>query len=357
MTYKRTTTKSELARQVKGLDNQETDTAIGVHVAEVTNVNDPLRLGRIKVRLEYQKKDEETNWIPPKGGFQYNGYGSSFDIPAVGDKVRIEFMAGNIHNMMYTGGWYHEAAQADLTKADAANTPRGRGDATYEASKGKRRNIFRTLSGWFFDLIEGKDILEEWDMYLQSPSGRDSLLWRTPNHKDTGKRFGEWQAIIDAYLTFKDTTDGTAEFSYDAVERIIGSRIHKNGKLVFGDHSGGSVTWDDTFATINIAIPSDMTPPKANTLTLTDPKGGSLFINGKESDWIFTAMNLMSLSGKTVIISASEKMNISSVKLDISGLDISVTGAEVSINGASVKIQGVEVTAKMLLWLKGASGG
>jgi uncharacterized protein involved in type VI secretion and phage assembly len=66
----------------------------GVVIGLVTNVNDPEKRGRIKVRFPWLADDHETDWIRIATMMGGNGRGSFF-MPEVNDEVLVAFEHGD----------------------------------------------------------------------------------------------------------------------------------------------------------------------------------------------------------------------------------------------------------------------
>jgi type VI secretion system secreted protein VgrG len=80
--------------------------------AEIVDNNDPEGLGRIKVKMPWQEpKGETTPWIPmvqPHGG---GGKGFHF-VPEIGEKVFVDFQAGNAEMPIVVGTLHSKAAKS-----------------------------------------------------------------------------------------------------------------------------------------------------------------------------------------------------------------------------------------------------
>lgn len=93
----------------------------GVVVANV----DPLKLSRVRVRVE-GLLEPESPWAFPKGS---TGGGKAnrgaHDVPAIGATVVVSFLGGNIDVPIYDGAWRGQneslTALADAAAADAVN--------------------------------------------------------------------------------------------------------------------------------------------------------------------------------------------------------------------------------------------
>ena len=94
------------------------DRYFGIYRGVVTNVNDPLGLGRIKAKVHELLGDrDETNWASYCAPFGGGGHGWFFlpspvtegaDEPQAGDGVWIMFEAGDLNRPVWLGFWYSE---------------------------------------------------------------------------------------------------------------------------------------------------------------------------------------------------------------------------------------------------------
>lgn len=77
----------------------------------VTDIEDPLMLGRIRAKVPDVFGDEESGWAMPCAPFGGNGMGF-FALPAVGAGVWIEFEHGDPDSPIWSGCWW--ASQAEM---------------------------------------------------------------------------------------------------------------------------------------------------------------------------------------------------------------------------------------------------
>lgn len=78
----------------------------GVYPAIVTNIEDPEKLGRVKLELPWLAGDYETDWsrVMQVGGGDDRGV---LWFPEVGDEVVVSFLAGNPSRPLVIGGLYN----------------------------------------------------------------------------------------------------------------------------------------------------------------------------------------------------------------------------------------------------------
>jgi hypothetical protein len=298
-------TRRELSRIIKQSDTSESDKSYGAGYAEVTDERDPLFLGRIRVRLPYMTQDKQTEWIPPMGGFHGNGFGSTFDIPCKGDTVRIHNVLGNTHNMVYTPSFYHEAEKADITEVKAVNTPEG-AEGKYVPTEKERKNIWRSMSGWLLDIIEGSSVAQKWRLIFSSPTTRDLFHWFAPRHEQSGRPYSTVFIKVDDLLEFWDESSPDGEkavFRWEYLLKLIEMQMHKGGRLVIRDHTGSSLSWDDASQMVEIKMPQ-------NKAFLVDRAGGNFVYDAATSKISMKLINNLEVIAQAIRFGATTEFEI-----------------------------------------------
>lgn len=80
----------------------------GLYQGVVTNIKDPEKRGRIKVKCpEVLGADTESAWCDPLVPIAYDN-GGDFCIPAKNEMVWLQFIAGDANKPVYLGGWWQE---------------------------------------------------------------------------------------------------------------------------------------------------------------------------------------------------------------------------------------------------------
>ena len=80
----------------------------GLYQGVVTNIKDPEKRGRIKVKCpEVLGVDTESAWCDPLVPVAYDN-GGDFCIPAKNEMVWLQFIAGDANKPVYLGGWWGE---------------------------------------------------------------------------------------------------------------------------------------------------------------------------------------------------------------------------------------------------------
>jgi uncharacterized protein involved in type VI secretion and phage assembly len=89
-------------------------TFYGKYRGRVTDIEDPLMMGRIKAYVPDVLGDDESGWAMPCVPFAGNGMGF-FALPSVGAGVWIEFEHGDPDYPIWIGGWWGSVAELPTT--------------------------------------------------------------------------------------------------------------------------------------------------------------------------------------------------------------------------------------------------
>lgn len=123
------------------------DRFYGKYEGVITNVDDPLEIGRVRVKVPAVLGEEvESGWaLPcaPYGGGKDRGL---FFLPEVGDTVWVEFAAGDPSRPIWVGTFWGAPDSAggadDLASASGAETPTAEG-----ATASPTLKVLRTTAG------------------------------------------------------------------------------------------------------------------------------------------------------------------------------------------------------------------
>ena len=135
------------------------DKYYGKFRGKVTDINDPLMIGRIQAKVPDVMGDEDCGWAMPCAPFGGSGMGF-FALPAVGAGVWIEFEHGDPDYPIWSGCWFGSVAEIPpvllappykkmMIKTDGGNsillddTP-GIGGITLETSGGQKIKMSAT---------------------------------------------------------------------------------------------------------------------------------------------------------------------------------------------------------------------
>ena len=83
---------------------------LGKYRGSVSDINDPLMVGRVRARVPDVFGEEESGWAMPCAPFGGSGVGF-FALPTVGAGVWIEFEHGDPDYPIYTGSWWGNASE------------------------------------------------------------------------------------------------------------------------------------------------------------------------------------------------------------------------------------------------------
>jgi uncharacterized protein involved in type VI secretion and phage assembly len=87
-----------------------TRTFFGKYRGIVTDINDPLMIGRVRARVPDVTGDDETGWAMPCAPFGGSSTGF-FALPVVGAGVWIEFEQGDPDYPIWSGSWWGSTAE------------------------------------------------------------------------------------------------------------------------------------------------------------------------------------------------------------------------------------------------------
>lgn len=89
----------------------------GVYEAIVTDVNDPAKEARVKVRFPWFDEQMVSEWCRVRQAYAGNGYGSVF-VPEPGDEVLVAFIQGDMRLPVILGGLYNGQDKPPTHRAD-----------------------------------------------------------------------------------------------------------------------------------------------------------------------------------------------------------------------------------------------
>ena len=131
----------------------------GKYAGVVTDVKDPLEIGRIRAKVPAVLGEEvETGWaLPcaPFGGGKDRGF---LMLPEVGDTVWMEFAAGDVSQPIWVGAFWgapdSAGQQDDLAQEAGSEVP-----TAEDAKAGPGRHVLRTAAGHRLLLDDEGDIV------------------------------------------------------------------------------------------------------------------------------------------------------------------------------------------------------
>jgi phage baseplate assembly protein V len=129
----------------------------GVYEALVSDVNDPAKEGRVKIKMPWFDPELETEWCRVRQFYAGNGYGA-FYVPERGDEVLIAFIKGSMSAPVILGGLYNGNDKPPSHRDDQTDQKMLRTKAGHEFllddSPGKERVRITTKGGHEFDLSD-----------------------------------------------------------------------------------------------------------------------------------------------------------------------------------------------------------
>ena len=94
----------------------------GVAEAIVTDVNDPEREGRVKVKYPWFDDSTESDWCRVRQLYAGPGYGTFF-VPEVDDEVIVAFVHGDLRQPIVLGGLYNGSDKPSVHR-DGSSDPK-----------------------------------------------------------------------------------------------------------------------------------------------------------------------------------------------------------------------------------------
>lgn len=167
----------------------------GVYPAVVTNIEDPDKLGRIKLKLPWLADDYESDWarVMQMGGGDDRGI---LWFPEVGDEVMVAFLAGNPVRPVVIGGLYNGKDKPPFDGFDDL------GDGQVD-SRG-----MKTRSG---HVLEFNDKSGEESIRIETGDGSVKITLDQSGRELKVESTGDIEVSADGNVTVKATRDLTLE--------------------------------------------------------------------------------------------------------------------------------------------------
>jgi len=123
----------------------------GVAEGLVTNVDDPQKLGRVKLKFPWFDPQMESEWCRVRQFYAGNDYGAFF-IPEVGDEVLVAFIHGDMRLPIILGGLYNgkdkpPSSRQGSTKDEKLIRTKGKNEILMDDSSGKKKIRIKTEAG------------------------------------------------------------------------------------------------------------------------------------------------------------------------------------------------------------------
>ncbi len=224
----------------------------GKYRGVVVNNEDPLQLGRLKVRVPSvltcdpataDKEDSVTDWAfpcVPSGGASEQGF---FFIPDVGAHVWVEFEEGNIDHPIWVGTFWAAPGGTSEVPKDARDMAGSKDDKT------PLRRMLKTTSGHFLEFcdISGKESItlqhksgavltmdEKGSITLANhTSSKSSLLYLNADQGEItlADQNGNNVAMKDGGVTVTSKDGSIVDLGKDAVQ-VIAKNVHIRSQTV-----------------------------------------------------------------------------------------------------------------------------
>lgn len=208
-------------------DSGQTPAFSGVCPAVVTNINDPDKLGRVKVKLlNLDLPDYETDFIRVVTPMSGSGWGMLF-FPNVGDEVLVGFCGGDISRAYVLGSlWNRNFKTPAEIKEDNSirmiQTKAGH-KLIFDDSDGKECVTVRTKGELLVKLDDGKNCIT-----IQDKGGKDMVRIDSENGTITVQ--AEKKVNISAGSTkIIMESGGSLSVSSDSSAKIKSSKVTVNG--------------------------------------------------------------------------------------------------------------------------------
>ena len=114
----------------------------GVYEGLVTDLTDPEKEGRVKLKFPWFDDQMETEWCRVRQAYAGNGYGVFF-VPEVGDEVLVAFIQGDMRFPVIMGGLYNgkdkPPTHRDASKDEKVIRTKAGHQITLDDSKGAEK--------------------------------------------------------------------------------------------------------------------------------------------------------------------------------------------------------------------------
>ncbi len=245
----------------------------GKYRATVTDNLDPKNLGRIKLKVpELLGDDNETGWaLPclPYGGFNESGF---FFIPEINSNVWVEFEGGNLSYPIWTGTWWGESSNKNISEA--------------KVDPDNNVKVLKTRSGHKIEFSD-KDHKEK--ISIKSSGKHEFLLNDADGDQKIQLKSTKGHSILidDANEKIEITSVGGHSILID----------DKGKKIEIKTSNGSKISMDDSFLVLG-------------KITIKDPAGSSIELNGEDGSISIESNTSLSIKGVDVTIEASGMMTV-----------------------------------------------
>lgn len=209
----------------------ETGSVSGVVVALVTNLKDPLNLGRVKVKYAWLG-EIESDWIRIASLMAGPERGLLF-LPEVNDEVLVAFEHGDVQSPIIVGMLWNGKDKPPITNATAA--PNGKVDqrifktrqghtVLFDDKDGEEKISIKSKSGHELILDDKKN---SESITIKDKSGNNSMVIKSSDNSMAIKVTGDFNVTATGKITLKSTQDMTLESSANA--KLKGTQLAMEG--------------------------------------------------------------------------------------------------------------------------------
>jgi uncharacterized protein involved in type VI secretion and phage assembly len=219
-------------------------TVNGVMVAQVTNNQDPDKLGRVKVKFMIHETPLETDWVPIASLMSGKDRGTLF-VPDVGDEVLVAFQFGHLSRPYVIGCLWNQKNQPPAV--DEKNNlrkirTRSGHELLFDDTDNAGKVTIKTAKGMQVSLEDKEDKLtigtkDSQHVVTLSGSGSGTITIKSGSNKITITGQGDIQLESTKAVTIKSTqmkleATGSMEIKSTGTMNIEASMLTLKGSLV-----------------------------------------------------------------------------------------------------------------------------
>jgi uncharacterized protein involved in type VI secretion and phage assembly len=169
---------------------------LGLVIGDVTNITDPDKIGRVKVKFPWLDADNESHWAKVIGYGAFTEAGLQM-MPSVGDKVLVGFERGDVRRPLILGGVWTTSNKPPMAPAD------------FEDSGSAKSWMMKTRTGHMFTALEGKG------------KGDNSFELSLSGTKKNRVYLGDDKITVETDGMMIEMIDGTGSISLDGKGNVV----------------------------------------------------------------------------------------------------------------------------------------
>lgn len=177
----------------------------GVAEAIVTDVNDPQKQGRVKLKFPWFDPNMESEWCRVRQFYAGDNYGAFF-IPEAGDEVLVSFIHGDMRLPIILGGLYNGVDKPPTfrdgsTKDQKMIRTKGKHEILMDDSNGEKRIRIKTESSNVVDLSD-----KDQRVTVQTSGGQSVVLEDQGNKVTIKTKTGQTIIVEPGKITLEATS-------------------------------------------------------------------------------------------------------------------------------------------------------